>query len=136
MKLVESIKQARLLRDQAMLDLLTTVYASVKQKVKDGEDPDKAEIKEIERAISSRKESISLTGAGTYSNQLQWEIDALSQFLPQQLSEAEIDTAIESYISINSSSKLRDVMAFFKSNYTGRYDGRVIFDKCKSIGLT
>lgn len=136
MKLSESIKQARLLRDKPILDLLTTVYASVKQKVKDGEHPDRAEITEIEKAVSSRKEAIQLAGDSSFSKQLEWEIDILNQFLPQPMSEAEIQAAIESYLTVSPSAKARDVMGFFKANYLGRYDGKAVFDRCKFIGLT
>jgi len=134
--LADAIKQARLKRNQALLDLLTTVYSNVKQKVKDGVDPKLAQIKEIERAISSRRESIQIAGPGSYSDMLLSEIDILSQFLPKKLSKDEIEAALQSYLESNPSSKLGTIMSFFKNTYPGLYDGKELSNRCRELGLS
>ena len=66
----------------------------------------------------------------------QQEIKILSSYLPQQMSEAEIDIAIQSAIERNSAKTMQDmgkVMAILKEELAGRADMAKVSAKVKSM---
>ena len=71
----------------------------------------------------------------------QQEIEVIEEFLPRQLSDDEIASAIEAAISATEASSIRDmgkVMGKLKESYTGQMDfgtvGPLVKDKLCSAG--
>jgi len=57
------------------------------------------------------------------------EIEYLQSLLPKQLDESDIRTII----STNKLSNIKDVMSYFKANYNGQYDSKLLSTIAKSI---
>ena len=54
------------------------------------------------------------------------EIEVLSQYLPQQLSESDIKTLIANMVVATDDINIGMIMKFFKNNYAGQYDGALV----------
>jgi uncharacterized protein YqeY len=66
----------------------------------------------------------------------QSEIDVMIKYLPQQLLEAEIRTEVLKIKENNNLSGIKDmgkIMSHFKSNYEGRYDGKILSVIAKEV---
>ena len=57
------------------------------------------------------------------------EQEILEQFLPQQLTDVKVDAIISS----NGFSNIGECMKFFKENYAGLYDGKVVSTKFRAL---
>ena len=53
------------------------------------------------------------------------EIEILSAYLPQQMTEADLRAAIDGFRRDNPGANVGGVMAFLKANHAGLYDGRL-----------
>lgn len=82
----------------------------------------------IQGMIKQRNESISFytqAGRTEQAAQEQTEIDILTTFLPQQLSDADLESALSQAIQETQAHTVKDmgaVMAFLKKNYAGQID--------------
>ena len=93
----------------------------------------------LDKMVKQRRESISQFQAGgrdDLADKEQAEIDTISDFLPQALSEAEIETIINSAISETGAASMKDmgkVMGIVKPQITGRADMGAVSGKIKSL---
>jgi len=93
----------------------------------------------LDKMVKQRRESISQFQAGSrddLADKEQAEIDTISDFLPQALSEAEIETIINSAISETGAASMKDmgkVMGIVKPQITGRADMGAVSGKIKSL---
>jgi uncharacterized protein len=82
----------------------------------------------LQKMIASRRDSIALYNQGGRPELAQAEaaeIAVLEGFLPQQMSAAEVEAAIEAAVAETGASSLKDmgkVMAIVKAKYTGQMD--------------
>jgi uncharacterized protein YqeY len=89
--------------------------------------------------VKQRRESISQFQSGgreDLAEKEQAEIDIISDFLPQALSEAEIETIISNAINEAGATSMKDmgkVMGIVKPQVTGRADVGAISQKIKSL---
>lgn len=92
----------------------------------------------LTREVKTRRESIeaySKGGRADLAAKEQAEIDILSEYLPQALSEVEIDALIEEAISETGATSARDlgkVMGWLAPRTRGRADGKVVSGKVAS----
>ena len=61
------------------------------------------------------------------------EIEVLSQYLPQQLSESDIKTLIANMVVATDDINIGMIMRFFKNNYAGQYDGALVSAIAKKV---
>ena len=93
----------------------------------------------LDKMVKQRRESISQFQAGGRSDladKEQAEIDTISDFLPQALTEAEIETIINSAISETGAASMKDmgkVMGIVKPQITGRADMGAVSQKIKAL---
>ena len=93
----------------------------------------------LDKMVKQRRESISQFQAGSrddLADKEQAEIDTISDFLPQALSEAEIETIINSAISETGAASMKDmgkVMGIVKPQITGRADMGAVSQKIKAL---
>ena len=93
----------------------------------------------LDKMVKQRRESISQFKAGArddLADKEQAEIDIISDFLPQALTEAEIETIINSAISEAGAASMKDmgkVMGIVKPQITGRADVGAVSGKIKSL---
>ena len=93
----------------------------------------------LDKMVKQRRESISQFQAGGRSDladKEQAEIEIIADFLPQALTEAEIETIINSAISETGAASMKDmgkVMGIVKPQITGRADMGAVSGKIKSL---
>ncbi len=93
----------------------------------------------LDKMVKQRRESISQFESGGRDDLVakeQAEIDVITEFLPQALTAAEIDTIISRAISDTGASSMRDmgkVMGLVKPQITGRADVAAVSQKIKSL---
>jgi len=121
-------------KDTARLSAVRLILAAVKQKEVDSRtEPTDADVVAIlEKMIKQRRESIAQfeTAARTdLAEAEKFELGVLSGYLPQQMSDAEVQEQIAAAIKESGASGIKDmgkVMALLKSRLAGRADmGRV-----------
>ena len=93
----------------------------------------------LDKMVKQRRESISQFQSGgrnDLADKEEAEIDIISDFLPQALSEAEIETIINKAISETGAASMKDmgkVMGIVKPQITGRADVGAVSGKIKSL---
>ena len=93
----------------------------------------------LDKMVKQRRESISQFKSGgreDLADKEQAEIDIISDFLPQALSEDEIETIINKAISDTGAASMKDmgrVMGIVKPQITGRADVGAVSQKIKSL---
>jgi uncharacterized protein YqeY len=131
----EAMKEAMKAKDTARLGAVRLAMAELKKRdidaratgnmdgISDGEI-----LAMLQKMIASRRDSIALYNQGGRPELAQAEaaeIAVLESFLPQQMSPAEFEAAIEAAVAETGASSLKDmgkVMAIVKAKYTGVMD--------------
>lgn len=91
-----------------------------------------AEIKMLQKMVKQRKESLSIfeqQGREALAQTEREEIEVIEQYLPQQLSEEEIEATIKNIISETGASSMKDmgkVMGAANKAFAGQAEGAVI----------
>jgi uncharacterized protein YqeY len=128
--ITSDLKDAMRARDQKKLDALRLITAAVKQIEVD----ERIEIDEermlviLDKLTKQRKESISqfqAAGRDDLVAQEQFELDIINHYLPEPLSDAEVEAHISKAIAEVGATKMSDmgkVMAILKPQLQGRAD--------------
>ena len=129
-RLNEDIKTAMKAREQEKLNALRLMLAAVKQREVDERITldDAGVISVVEKMIKQRKDSISQYEKATrqdLADKEKYEIGILEGFLPQQLSQAEVDAIVADAIQSTGAKSAADmgkVMGVVKPKLAGRAD--------------
>ena len=135
-----SMKDAMRAKQKERLNAIRMTLAAVKQIEVDQrvEITDTHVLAVLDKMIKQRRDSIGQfesAGREELAAVEQAEIDALQEFMPQQLSEAEIQTMISAAIATTGAASMRDmgkVMAILKPQMQGRADMGAISGFIKS----
>jgi uncharacterized protein YqeY len=126
----EDMKAAMRAKEAARLSAIRLLQAAIKQKEVDERITldDTAVLGIVEKLIKQRKDSIeqfAKAGRTDLVNKEQAELDLLSGYLPQQMSDAELDKAIAAAIAESGAAgpqAMGKVMAILKPRIAGRAD--------------
>jgi uncharacterized protein len=134
-RIASELKQATRLRDTLRLSTLRLINATIKDReISRRGDDDAQEISDadivaiIGRMVKQRQESARAFEEGgrmELAEREREEISILEDFLPRQLTEAEIHAAIEAEIAATGANSVRDmgrIMAHLKERYAGQMD--------------
>jgi len=124
------MKAAMRARDSARLSAVRLLLAALKQKEVDErvELDDGAVLGIIEKMLKQRRESIAQfekAGRNDLADNEKFEVGVLSGYLPQQLSEAEIDKEVAAAIAQSGAAGVKDmgkVMGLLKPKLAGKAD--------------
>ena len=92
----------------------------------------------LTREVKTRRESVDAytqAGRGDLAGKEQAEIDILGEYLPEAMSEAEIDALVDEGITATGATSARDlgkVMGWLSPKTRGRADGKVVSGKVAS----
>ncbi|PKQ60779.1 glutamyl-tRNA amidotransferase [Labilibaculum filiforme] len=136
------IKSAMKAKERERLEALRAVKTAftmemTKTGVKDIENDDALKI--IQRLVKQRKDSASTFSAGGREDLAEKELLELSfleVYLPAQLSDADLTTAVQGIITKTGASSMKDmgkVMGLASKELTGKADGKAIADKVKEL---
>jgi uncharacterized protein YqeY len=127
-RIQEDMKSAMRARDKERLTAIRLILAAIKQREVDeriGLD-DTQVVSVLERMCKQRRESIShyqQAGREDLAAKEAFEIEVIQAYMPQALSEAEIDTLVTQAIAATGAQSVRDmgkVMSLLKSQVQGR----------------
>ena len=129
-KINEDMKSAMRAHDSARLGTIRLQRAAVKQREIDEQiDATDAQVMEvIAKMVKQRRDSVEQYRAGgreDLAQKEQAEIDVLSSYLPQQLTEAEINAIIDEAVAaagVTGMAGMGKVMGLVKPRVTGRAD--------------
>ena len=129
-RIQEDVKAAMKAKDKARLGVLRLITAAIKQKEVDDrtELNDDQVIAVLEKMVKQRKDSIAQyekAGRTELAEQEAFEIGVIQEYLPEPLSEAEIDALITEAIDATGAAGMQDmgkVMGWLKPRLAGRAD--------------
>lgn len=139
-QILDDIKTAMRAGDKDRLGVLRMLSAAIKQREVDEriELDDAQTLAVVEKMIKQRKESAdqyTTGGRAELAEKELAEIATLKQYLPEQLSDAEIDALIEETIAATGASGIKDmgkVMGELKPRVQGRADMGEVSKKIKA----
>lgn len=126
----DDVKVAMKAKDKPRLGMLRLITAAIKQREVDERitlDDDQV-LAVLEKMIKQRKDSIEQyekAGRDELAQQEAFEIGIIQEYLPEQLSDAEIDALIAEAISSSGAASMKDmgkVMGMLKPKLAGRAD--------------
>lgn len=132
--LQNSLKEAMKQRDTKTVDAVRLIIAGQKEKDVEarGKGLEKASdadlLSMMQTMIKQRNESIRIYKENNREDlaaKEQSEIDVISRFLPKQMSQAEVETAVKDAIAATGAAGIKDmgkVMGALKAKYTGQMD--------------
>ncbi len=137
----DAMKTAMKSGDKERLAVIRLIMSAMKQVEVDErtELDDNRVLGILDKMVKQRRESISQFNAGNrqdLAEKEQAEIDIISDFLPQALSDAEIESIINKAISETGAASMKDmgkVMGIVKPQITGRADMGAVSGKIKSL---
>ena len=136
----EDMKSAMRAKDAQRLSAIRLLLAAVKQREVD-ERKDLADdevIAVIDKMIKQRRESIAQyekAARNDLADAEKFELDVLQAYMPQQLSEAEIEAEVVAALTQSGAQGMRDmgkVMAILKPKLAGRADMAAVSAKIKA----
>jgi uncharacterized protein YqeY len=133
-RIEEELKQARLARNDDLRDALSLTLASLRSAEKDLQRPlhDDEELQVLQRERKKRVEAIeAYRGAGReeQAEAEEYELSVLEDFMPEPLSEDELEEIVDDVIAEVGATSIRDlgrVMADVMPQVSGRTDGSTV----------
>ena len=128
------LKEARLARDNDRRDALTLILASLRSAQKDLQRPlsEDEELQVLQRERKKRVEAFEAfeaAGREEQADKEDFELEVLEEFMPEPLSEDELDEIVDDVIAEVGATSLRDigrVMADVMPRVSGKADGSAV----------
>jgi uncharacterized protein YqeY len=133
-RLEQEVREAMLARDSARRDALRLILSSLKSAEKDLQRPlsDEEELQVLQRERKKRQEAAHAFRQGGREEQAageESELAVLEEFMPEPLSEEELEQIVDDAIAENKATSMRDmgrVMADVMPQIAGRADGSAV----------
>jgi uncharacterized protein YqeY len=130
-KIRHDMQEAKKNKEVLKANLLSILYSEIFTLSKSGKElTEDDEIKIIKKFIKNIDETLSLEITEEQKLKLSSEKEILESYLPKQLSKEEIEKIVDEMIS--QGKVMKDIMAYFKDNYAGRYDGRTVSETVRA----
>ena len=139
-RISDDTKAAMKAKDKPRLGVLRLISAAIKQREVDEriELDDNAVLAVLEKMVKQRRDSIEQyqkAGRDDLIAQEQFELDLIQTYLPEQLTEAEIDALIDEAVQATGAASMKDmgkVMGTLKPKLAGRADMGTVSQKIKA----
>jgi uncharacterized protein len=133
-RLEQEVRESMLARDTARRDALRLILSSLKSAEKDLQRPlsDEEELQVLQRERKKRQEAAQAFRDGGREEQAareEQELDVLEEFMPEPLSEEELERIVDDAIAENKATSMGDmrrVMADVMPQVAGRADGSAV----------
>ena len=140
-RIQDDVKNAMRAREKARLGVLRLITAAIKQKEVDerAELDDTAVLAVLDKMAKQRRESIEQyvsAGREDLADQERFELELLSAYLPEPLSEAELTDLIRQAVAETGAGSMRDmgaVMKHLREHVQGRADMKAVSNAVKAI---
>lgn len=142
MTLIDKIRadqlKARKAKSEVASKLLTTLLGeSLAVGKKSQREPTDAEvtavIKQFVKKANETLDFIRDEGASKRALDISQEIAILTRYLPKQMDSNSLRECTEEYIRKHDTTNMGDVMKFFKQNYDGQYDAKLLSQIVKQL---
>jgi uncharacterized protein YqeY len=128
------VREAMLARDNSRRDALRLIISSLKSAEKDLQRPlsDEEELQVLQRERKKRLEAAEAfrnAGRAEQADKEEDELDVLEEFMPEPMSEDELEEIVDDVIAENKATSMRDmgrVMADVMPQIAGRADGSAV----------
>lgn len=138
-ELLQDLKEAMKQKDTLKKDTITMLRAAILQVEKDSQKvlTDDEICAVVAKEVKKRKESIKEyeeAGREDISENLKREIEILSKYLPEQLTQEEIEKIVDEAIAKSGAQSPRDmgkVMGILRPQTAGKADGKLVSDIVK-----
>lgn len=140
-KINDDIKAAMLAKDKRKLEALRAVKSAIllakTDKGSSGQIPEDAEMKILQKLVKQRRDSADLykeQGRADLAEEEQYQLGIIETYLPEQMSEAEIEAEVEKIIVETGASSMKDmgrVMGMASKKLAGKADNKMIADMVK-----
>lgn len=139
-RITEDMKTAMKAGDKPRLGVVRLIQAAIKQREVDERiELDDAQVQAVlEKMLKQRRDSVSqydAAGRDDLAEQERFEIGVIQAYLPEPLSEAELDAAVRAVIAETRAAGPRDmgkVMAALKEKVAGRADMQALSARVKT----
>jgi uncharacterized protein YqeY len=133
-RIEEELKQARLARDEDRRDALSLILSSLRSAQKELQRPlsEDEELQVLQRERKRRAEAAEAYASAGREEQAEaeeYELEVLEEFMPEPLSEDELEEIIDDVIAEVGATSIRDlgrVMADVMPQVSGRADGSTV----------
>lgn len=142
-KITAALKDAMKAKDQVTLRALRAIKSAIlleKTKAGGGDELDEAtEIKLLQKMTKQRKDSIAIfdeQGRNDLSEKEVEELKVIETFLPKQLSEEELTTALKEIVIETGATSMKDmgkIMGLANQKFAGKADGKAISTVVKKL---
>jgi len=142
-KVMQLMKEAMKAKDEALLRSVRAIKAEIiKAKTEPGANgviTEDGEMKLLQKMVKQRKDSLSIfqqQNREDLAKKEMEEIEVLEKFLPAQLSQAELETAVAAIIATVGASSIQDlgkVMGSASKQLAGKADGKAIAEAVKAL---
>lgn len=139
-RLQDAVKDAMRAREKERLGVVRLVMAAIKQREVDERIDlnDEQVLAVLDKMLKQRRESIAQyesAGRQELADKEAYEITVIQEFMPEQLSDAEIESLIKDAISSTGASSMKDMgklMGVLQSQLKGRADMSAVSAKIKA----
>ncbi len=141
-KINTDLKEAMKAKDQVRLRGIRAIKSAILLLKTDGsgkEIDEKAEIKMLQKLIKQRKDSLEIyekQGREDLAVKEREEIEVISEYLPEQLSNEELEAKLKEIISETGASSMKDmgkIMGIANQKFAGKADGKTISGIVKNL---
>jgi uncharacterized protein YqeY len=124
-KIRNDMHEAKKVKNLLKANLLSTLYAEIFTLSKSGKElTEEDEIKVIKKFVKNANETLALDISEEQKRKYEAEKLILESYLPHQLSREEVDRIVGDLLSQEKT--MKEIMAYFKENFAGRYDGKTV----------
>lgn len=141
-RIMADLKEAMKAKDQAALRSIRALKAAITLTKTDGSGTvldEAGEIKLVQKQVKQRQESLGIyeeQGRDDLAVKEREEIEVLSRYLPEQMSDADLTAFISDLIQKTGASSMKDmgkVMGMASGQLAGKADGKSISAKVKAL---
>ncbi len=141
-KVMTALKEAMKAKDQAALRSIRAIKAAILLQKTDGSGKaldEAGEIKLLQKLVKQRKDSLEIfekQGREDLAVTEREEIEVIERFLPEQMSEAELEDVLKKIIEQTGATSMRDmgkVMGMASKRLGGKADGKTISGVVKRL---
>jgi len=141
-KINDDIKQAMLAKDKRKLEALRAIKAALLlektgKDVSAGEIPESVELKLLQKLVKQRKDSAIIyreQNRVDMAEEEEFQASIIEKYLPQQMSEAEVEAIVQAIIAQTGASSIADmgkVMGMASKQLAGKSDNKTISNLIK-----
>lgn len=131
-KVRKDMQDAKKSRETLKANLLSTLYSEMFTQSKNGKEfTEEDELKIIRKFIKNADETLGFDISPEAKIKLTEEKKILGSYLPSQLTAEEIEKIVKDLAAQGKT--IKDIMPFFRENYSGRYDGKTVSDAVKKV---